>query len=205
MDIRTPRSPPRRPGRHGTTGDRILQGKVRWQHEKDRNRLPGSLVQIGDVLATPETNPDSPSNPGTRVLERSTSVLGGYHPSRIHTRTIRDRLQIGTKTALTKPEWMSRSRIARGGPPGRRGPPNHRILYKDIRWRAQKCDYHVAAPLVQIGGAPAAQAAHPDSRRTLGSRTDQSRHMGFWEGGGKQRLRSGSWPLRTPSASMALG
>jgi hypothetical protein len=171
MDIRTPHSPPWGPGRRGPTGDRILQGKVRCRHEKDRNRLPRGLVQIEDAPATPETNPDSPSTPGTRVLERSTSVLGGYHPSRIPTRTIRDGLQIGTKTALTSTEWISGLRIARRGGPGWRGPPNHRILYKDIRWRAQKCDYHVAAPLVQIGGAPAARLALPDSPRSLGSRT----------------------------------
>ena len=89
--------------------------------------------------------------------------------------------------------------------PGWRGPPDHRILQQEIRWRAPKCDYRVSAALVQIGGAPAAQVAYPDSRRTLGSRTDQSRHMGFWEGGGKQRLRSGSWPLRAPGTSTALG
>ena len=123
MDIRTPRSPPRRPGRRGPTGDRILQGKVRWRHEKDRNRLPMGLVQIGDALAAQAAHPDSPSNPGTRVLERSTSVLGGYHPSRIHTRTIRDRLQIGTKTALTSTELISGLRIARRGAQAGVGPP----------------------------------------------------------------------------------
>jgi hypothetical protein len=31
------------------------------------------------------------------------------------------------------------------------------------------------------------------------------RTWGFWEGGGKQRLRTGSWPLRAPSAAPALG
>jgi hypothetical protein len=128
MDITTPHSPPWGPGRRGPTGDRTLQGKVRWRHEKDRNRLPRGLVQIGDALAAQAAHPDSPSTPGTRVLERSISVLGGYHPSRIPTRTICDRLQIGTKTAPTKPEWMSGSRDARRGAPGRRGPPNHRIL-----------------------------------------------------------------------------
>jgi len=74
--------------------------------------------------------------------------------------------------------------------PGWRGPPYHRILYKDIRWRAQKCDYRVSAPLVQIGGCPAAQEAYPDLRRTLGSRTGRLPHMGFGEGGGKQRPSS---------------
>jgi hypothetical protein len=53
--------------------------------------------------------------------------------------------------------------------------------------------------------SPTTQEALPDSPRTLGSRTDRSRHMGFWEGGGKQRIRSGSWPLRAPSAAPALG
>jgi hypothetical protein len=131
MDTTTPHSPPWGPGRRGPTGDRTLQGKVRCRHEKDRNRLPRGLVQIGDAPATPETNPDSPSTPGTRVLERSTSVLGGYHPSRIPTRTIRDRLQIGTKTALTSTEWISGLRIARrgaqaGGGPSATGPCSRR-------------------------------------------------------------------------------
>ena len=45
----------------------------------------------------------------------STSVLGGYHPSRIPTRTIRDRLRIGTKTALTSTQWVSGLRVARRG------------------------------------------------------------------------------------------
>ena len=106
----------------------ILPREVAKTTRKCQNRLPRGLVQIGDAPATQETNPDSPSTPGTRVLERSTSVLGGYHPSRIPTRTIRDRLQIGTKTALTSTEWISGLRDARRGAPGRRGPPNHRIL-----------------------------------------------------------------------------
>ena len=69
--------------------------------------------------------------------------------------------------------------------PGWRGPPDHRILQQEIRWRAPKCDYRVSAALVQIGGAPAAQVAYPDSRRTFGSRTDRLPHMGFcWAGRG---------------------
>jgi hypothetical protein len=89
--------------------------------------------------------------------------------------------------------------------PGRRGPTGDRILQGKVRWRHEKDLNRLLRGLVQIGGATAAQAAHPDSRRALGSRTDRLPHMGFGEGGGKQRLRSGSWPLRTPSASMALG
>ena len=50
MDITTPHSPPWGPGRRGPTGDRILQGKVRWRHEKDLNRLLRGLVQIGRPL-----------------------------------------------------------------------------------------------------------------------------------------------------------
>jgi hypothetical protein len=53
-----------------------------------------------------------PARASSRGLPR---VLGGYHPSRIPTRTIRDRLQIGTKTALTSTEWISGLRIARRG------------------------------------------------------------------------------------------
>ena len=89
--------------------------------------------------------------------------------------------------------------------PGWRGPTGDRILWKEIRWRPPKCRNRLPRGLVQVGDALASRQALPDSPRSLGSRADRSRHMGFWEGGGKQRLRSGSWPLRTPSASMALG
>ena len=38
-------------------------------------------------------------------------------------RTIRDRLQIGTKPALTSTEWISGLRVARRGAQGGMGPP----------------------------------------------------------------------------------
>ena len=71
--------------------------------------------------------------------------------------------------------------------PGRRGPIGDRILQKEIRWRAPKCDYHLPATLVQIGDALATREAHPDSSKAPGSQTDRLRQVWFWRGGGKQR------------------
>jgi hypothetical protein len=50
-------------------------------------------------------------------------VLGGYHPSRIPTRTIHDRARTRTKTPLTSTEWISGLRVARRGAQGGMGPP----------------------------------------------------------------------------------
>jgi hypothetical protein len=68
-------------GGGGPPATEHCRGRFGGGPKKDRNRLPRSLVQIGDDPATPEANPDSPSTPGTRVLERCRSMLAGYHPS----------------------------------------------------------------------------------------------------------------------------
>ena len=75
-------------------------------------------VQIGDAPATQAARPDSPSTPGARVLDRCTSVLAGYHPSRRPVGTVRDRAQIGTKTARTSPDPISGLRLPRRGAQG---------------------------------------------------------------------------------------
>jgi len=97
---------------------------TRWQSCPGRLPKPPENAKIAfrggwHRLETPQplrrrtqTPQAFPARASSRGLPR---VLGGYHPSRIPTRTIRDRLQIGTKTAPTKPEWMSGSRIARRG------------------------------------------------------------------------------------------
>ena len=163
------------------------------------------MADIGDALAAQAAHPDSPSTPGTRVLERSTSVLGGYHPSRIPTRTIRDRLQIGTKTALTSTEWISGLRIARRGAQAGVAPPatgssrrrsggglqNAEIAFLGD-WYKLETPWPLDRPSQTHLGASARAPA-------------DCRIWGFWEGGGKQRLRTGSWPLRAPSAAPALG
>ena len=89
--------------------------------------------------------------------------------------------------------------------PGRRGPTGDRILQKEIRWRPPKCDSRLPAPPVQIGDALAPREAQPDSPSTPGARTGRPRAIGFWGGVVSSDHRDESWPLRTPSAFMALG
>ena len=103
--------------------DRTLQKEIRWRPPKCDSRLPAPLVQIGDALAPREAQPDSPSTPGARVLDRDLTVLAGYHPSRRPVGTARDRAQIGTKTASTSPESISGLRLPRRGAQGGVAPP----------------------------------------------------------------------------------
>ena len=74
--------------------------------------------------------------------------------------------------------------------PGRRGGICDRILQKEIRWRPQKCDFRLPAPLVQISDALSTREAQPDSPRAPGSHTGRLRHVWFWRGGGRQRPSS---------------
>ena len=60
-------------------------------------------------------DPIPPPAPGARVLHRCASVLAGYPPSRRPVETARDHAQIGTKTARTRPEWISGLRLPRRG------------------------------------------------------------------------------------------
>jgi hypothetical protein len=95
---------------------------------------------------------------------------------------------------------------------GRHAPRRHRtdpaakdIRLISVRWPAPKCRNRLQRCLVQIGGAPTTQAAHPDPLRALGAHTGRSRHMGFWGGVVGTDRHDGGQPLRTPSAAPALG
>jgi hypothetical protein len=76
----------------------------------------------GDAPATHAARPDSPSTPGARVLDRCTSVLAGYHPSKRPGGTVYDRAQIRTKAARTSPERIPGPRLPRRGPQDRARP-----------------------------------------------------------------------------------
>ena len=79
------------------------------------------------------------------------------------------------------------------------------VLQQEIWSRPPKCRNRLPGGFVQIGDGLDAQAARPDSPRTLGAHTGRSRHKGFWEGVVSSDHRSGSWPLRAPSTPTALG
>jgi hypothetical protein len=119
--------------------------------------------------------------------------------------TIGDRARTRTTPPLTSPECISGLRIAlRGAQAGvglpttgssRRisgGGPKNAIITLQPPWYKFEVPQPLRRP-TQTHVAPSART--PVDRDT----------WGFGKGGGKQRLRSGSWPLRTPSASMALG
>jgi hypothetical protein len=63
----------------------------------------------------------------------------------------------------------------------------------------KRCRNRLPRGLVQIGGAPTTQTAHPDSLRALGAHTGRSRHIGFWRGVVGTTRHDGGQPLRTPS------
>ena len=67
-------------------------------------------------------DPIPPTTVGARVLDRDRTVFGGYHPSKRPVGTTCDGAQIGTKTPLTSPEWISGFRDARRGPQDRARP-----------------------------------------------------------------------------------
>ena len=160
-----------------------------------------TIISIGSQRG----NPVTPTALDFRVFDRYRAVLAGYHPSRWPVGRIPDRTRTRTETPLTSPESISGLRVPRRGAQGGGGPPATGSSSRRSGAGPKNGE------IVFLGGWYKLETPQPLSRHTqtgLGpsGRTPTDRGpYGFGKGVVSSDHRHGSWPLRTPSASTALG